>query len=377
MPQTHQCACILPDTTGSAAVTIFSFGQHERIDRWIDQSGKLVIKRGKRPKAATRLQIEINNEAAGRTIRKTLNRYSFENDGQGLWWREHSALWEQILQTLKRHGLSHEKLECGDEQFTREAIESLIALCRQTQPIRRDEFHSLFGASNVSKVDRGFVASWLIKEFESGCKLNDQIGVRLWEQSVPAIADDLIGLIKDDRYGDERWPLALALAKTKDARAADVIITLLGKGVNTRGALEALGKLPAQKHASEIRKYLRDSDADVRREAKRTLKKLGFPIETPPPPVHLVKYRRMIPKGLEEWSTAMDIEDLAPVLQKLSKCVDSGFGKMEIAEVAAVADEMKHDQTRAFRFDARAGGEKTDLWMISTAQTLLSSPISA
>src|SRR5438034_1895081 len=66
LPQTHQCACILPDTTGSAAVTIFSFGQHERIDRWIDQSGKLVIKRGKRPKAATRLQIEINNEAAGR-----------------------------------------------------------------------------------------------------------------------------------------------------------------------------------------------------------------------------------------------------------------------------------------------------------------------
>src|SRR5687767_9062011 len=86
LPATVQCPCTLTDAACTARVTIFSFGDHETIDRWIDKSGKIVFKRGKRPTSATRVAVEIEDEKIGRAIRKVLERYSFENDGEGVSW---------------------------------------------------------------------------------------------------------------------------------------------------------------------------------------------------------------------------------------------------------------------------------------------------
>jgi HEAT repeat protein len=101
-------------------------------------------------------------------------------------------------------------------------------------------------------------------------------------------------------------------------------------------ALQSLGSLRATQYAERIRSYLRDSDAGVRLEAKRALKKLGCPVELPPLPVHLVKHRKFLSKDLEEWSANLDLENVNLALKILSECVEQGFGAKEIAEVVGV-----------------------------------------
>ncbi len=97
---------------------------------------------------------------------------------------------------------------------------------------------------------------------------------------------------------------------------------------------------------------------------RKPLKKMGWPIETPSAPVHLVKGRRSLPKGLEEWSSNLDMEELEPTLQALAKGIEDGFGPKEIAEVAAVADDMKPEQTKVFCFPIFANGKQGELWVI-------------
>src|SRR6476661_3731980 len=55
---------------------------------------------------------------------------------------------------------------------------------------------------------------WLIEEFKRP-KADDQLGMRIWGFAMPAVADDLIGLIRTRKYGEERGPICLALAKTR------------------------------------------------------------------------------------------------------------------------------------------------------------------
>ena len=124
--------------------------------------------------------------------------------------------------------------------------------------------------------------------------------------------------------------------------------------------LDALGKTRgAEKYIPQIQKFL----SDARRAAKKLLKKLGAPVEIPPAPVHLVKGNPAVPKGLEEWSTNLDMDDLAPTLQKLAARVEQGFGQTEIAEVIAVAEEMKVNQTKISRFPIKTGGDKGEVWI--------------
>src|SRR5207247_2276994 len=128
--------------------------------------------------------------------------------------------------------------------------------------------------------------------------------------------------------------------------------------------MEALSKLPgAINHADKIKKFLRHSDGDFRRAARKLLNKLGVKTEIPPapPPVHL--FKGSIPRGLEEWSTNLDMDELAPNLQRLAQAVDKGFGQREMAEVASVAEGMHHDQTRTFKFPISAAGQKADLFI--------------
>lgn len=113
-----------------------------------------------------------------------------------------------------------------------------------------------------------------------------------------------------------------------------------------------------------MRKYLRHPQADVRREAKKALKRLGFPVEIPPAPVHLVKNQKRLPAGLEEWSSNLDIEDLNRTLEAFAKCVDAGFGPQEIAEINGIVDEMKHNQTKSFCFPVTASSQNSDAWII-------------
>ena len=59
------------------------------------------------------------------------------------------------------------------------------------------------------------------------------------------------------------------------------------------------------------------------------------------------------------------MNELVPTLNKLAKHVKSGFTGIEIAEIEGVAESMKPDQTRVFRFPVTfAGNKKSDLWIV-------------
>lgn len=343
-------------------ITVLEFGQAGKAGLGRDRKGNIVVKGSPKQGSAAHMQIDIAEERVGRAVRKTLEHYSFENDGDGVFWQEHKALWAEIENILKRDKLSYDKLQRDEGVLTRRAIEGLMELCEKAEPIRRDDIYSLFTDNWVPKSERGFVAPWLIRRFEQDYIWADQLGMRVWYNSVPAIADDLIRLLEDRKYDHHRGPLCPALVRTKHPRTADVIASVMHEKWMALFAMEGLSKTPdAARHIEKIRKFLRDSDGEIRRAAKKLLKKLGIDVEPAPPAVHLISSKSKIPKGLEEWSSNLDMDDLRPALEKLSSCVDTGFGKKEVDEVCAVAEEMRHDQTKALKFHISAVGQKSDL----------------
>lgn len=308
----------------------------------------------------TDLRIEVADRVHGERLREELTTLAIKDAPLAEAERQHTALWGRIRKVLERTGVTPEELHAQRAALSRKALEELIELGKETPANQRANLHSL--CRLVGKEDREMAARWLISEFEKP-DANDQLGVRIWEVAVPAVAGDLIGLIQDHRHGGERGCLCLALAKTRDKRAADVIASVLREKGVTRWAIEALGMLKAKEHAAAVRPFLQDVQADVRREAKKTLKKMGLPVEASLTPVHLVRNRRTLPGGLAEWSANLDAEQVEPILKKLGRCV-KGFGAKEIAEVLAVTEEMSPDQTRAFQFPVRYKGEAVDVWIV-------------
>ncbi len=308
----------------------------------------------------TDLRIEVADRLHGPRLQEELTALAVANAPGIEAEREHTALWGRIKETLAQAGVTYEELRSQKVALPRKGFEALIALADGLPSKLRSNLHSL--CRWVGKEDRERAARWLIAEFERP-EADNQLGVWIWELAMPGVAGDLIRLIEDRRYGEDRGCLCLALAKTRDKRAARVIAAALPEKGVTRWAIEALGMLKAKEHAAAVRAFLQDGNADVRREAKKTLKKMGLPVEKPPAPAHLVKNRRTLPKGLAEWSANLDAEQVEPILEKLGGCVE-GFGNAEKAEVIAVMDDMAPDQTRAFQFPVRHQGKAGDVWIV-------------
>lgn len=310
--------------------------------------------------------IEVDDDAIARQVQEKVVRYSIENKGEAVDAREHKQLFSKIDDILKRDGVNSSQIQTSRMSLSRQTLELLTKLCEEAAETgRQNSVYWIFWHPVVAKADKPFVARWMLDFFakEKDPFERAQISVNIDKLAVPEIADDLIRLIKDHRYGDARGGLCLALVKTRDARAAEVIASVLGEKGVTRWALECLGKLRALQYVEGIRKYVQDPNSDISREAKKTMKRLGAAVEAPPPAVHLVKSRRPLPKGLEEWSLNLDLNDLKPTLEKLGKCVEDGFGAKEMAEVVGVADEMKHNQTKFFCFPIVLDDRETELWL--------------
>jgi hypothetical protein len=307
----------------------------------------------------TTLRVEVADRRYGREVRHALEALAQKDKGRVASERRHTALWGGIARVLAQEGKTVEDVESGRKKLSSEGLTRLIGLAKDLEPEQRPNLHS--ACQWVGKEDRERAVRWLIEEFKRP-KADDQLGVGIWQLAMPAVADDLIELIGKRKYGEERGPICLALARTRDKRAAEVIAAMVAEKGVTRWAIEALGMLKAKEQAAKVRPYLKDKDADVRREARRTLKKMGMPVETPPPPVHLVKASSKLPRGLEEWSESMDLEEVGKILGEVGKVV-GGFGKAEIAEVVGVAEEMTVDQTRAFRFRVGRNGKTEELWV--------------
>jgi hypothetical protein len=347
------------------SIAILEFDKPGKVEVSRDREGNIIVQGRPLEGSAAHMQIEIADEDVARAVKKKLDHYSIEKDGEAVSEQEHKNLYAEIEKILKREELSYEKLQRG-EALTRPAIEGLMELCEKTEPIRRGHIYSLFSDNWVPKSERALVAPWLIRRFEQDYAWDDQLGLRIWENSVPAIAEDLIRLIQNRRYDHHRAPLCPALAKTKHPRAADVIASVMSEKWMGWFCMEGLRKLPgAVKHVEKIKEFLRHPEGEYRRAAKKLLTKLGVgtDIPPPPPPIHLFKGKG-IPRGLEEWSTNLDMDGLAPTLQRIAKIIDGGFGDIEIAEISAVVEQMRQDQTKAFRFPIKRSGQSSDLFVV-------------
>lgn len=91
----------------------------------------------------------------------------------------------------------------------------------------------------------------------------------------PSVANELIALARDRRYGQARTEIVAHLQKTKDSRVPDVLMELLDDPTVAAFAVQALGKLKYAKARSQIAKLADSPDRNVRDQARKALKRLG------------------------------------------------------------------------------------------------------
>lgn len=222
-------------------------------------------------------------------------------------------------------------------------------------------------APRTTKPVKRMLGAWLLAEFPKfeNRRHRGQIGAALLDLVCPEHGGALITLIQDERLRTSRSALCLPLAMSKAPRAPEVLAGLLGGELRT-AALHGLAKLGkvAGPQAPAVERLVNDQDAEVRRLAKKVLVKLGAIAPTTARPVHLVKSKADgPPPGAVEWSVNLDATDLEEALGIIGSAFDEGMGPYEIAEVVAVADNLRVDQARRFRFPVRVQRRPTEVWL--------------
>lgn len=97
------------------------------------------------------------------------------------------------------------------------------------------------------------------------------IGAAIEVHATDAIADEMIELATDRRYGRAREMIVLGLGKLSDARVADVALNLLGDDEVLGHAIKVLARLRARNARTQIERLLDDPRSWIRKEAKRAL----------------------------------------------------------------------------------------------------------
>lgn len=222
-------------------------------------------------------------------------------------------------------------------------------------------------APRTSKLVKRMLGDWLLSEFPKfeNRRHRGQIGAALLDLVCPEHGDALVALIKDDRLRTSRAALCLPLAMSKAPRAAEILAGLLGGDLREAAlhGLAKLGKVAAPQTAA-VEPLVRDPDAEVRRLAKKVLVRLGATAPAARGPVHLVTNKAGGPPADSvEWSVNLDAADLEEALGVVGSAFEEGIGSPEIREVVAVADAMKVDEQRQFRFAVHIGGRSTEVWL--------------
>jgi hypothetical protein len=91
----------------------------------------------------------------------------------------------------------------------------------------------------------------------------------------PSLAEELIELALDRRFGHARYQIVSALPKIKDERVAEVLMSLLDDPTVRAAAIDALGKMKFMSARTSIEALLADPDKNVRDQAKKALKRMG------------------------------------------------------------------------------------------------------
>jgi HEAT repeat protein len=125
----------------------------------------------------------------------------------------------------------------------------------------------------------------LIAEFDrsedsTGAGLRWVIGSALEVLSNEDIAQDLIRLASDRRFGKAREMIVIGLGKLKSTSVTDVLLRLLDDEDIVGHAVIALGKLRAQKARMRIHTLLEHPRPWIRREAKKAVSRIDKQTES-------------------------------------------------------------------------------------------------
>ena len=134
------------------------------------------------------------------------------------------------------------------------------------------------------KEARGVAGPALVREFKSlpyeGATL-DQVQMLKWAVgnalSVAATESDfqdIVELLRETRHGKAREMLAVALGRTQDPRAPNVLQEMLKDEGVAGHAIIALGRLGASQARDQIERFLVDERTWVRKEAKKALERI-------------------------------------------------------------------------------------------------------
>jgi HEAT repeat protein len=157
--------------------------------------------------------------------------------------------------------------------------QSAIPLLMEWLPrvANRDVKEDIVRALSVKWAKRA--APLLIDEFEraedsTGTGLRWAIGNALEVLADDQIADRMIALAGDRRFGTARQMLVLGLGKLRDPRVPDVLLKLLSDEDVVGHAVMALGKLRVTSAQSRIEALLDHPKSWIRAEAKKALAKI-------------------------------------------------------------------------------------------------------
>lgn len=101
------------------------------------------------------------------------------------------------------------------------------------------------------------------------------IGNAIYNTATKKIEKDIIFLVQDEKHGDARQMLILALGKLKSQAAVPLLKEMLSRGQFPLHILGAFGKMGDVSLMADIEFYLNHPRAEVRKEAKKALVKLG------------------------------------------------------------------------------------------------------
>lgn len=189
--------------------------------------------------------------------------------------RNNAAAWP-VLRDVRARGLAVESVAdlFNKKLEYRAVVPVLIDWLPRID--NRDVKEDIVRALSVKWAKGTPAAKALVAEFEraddpGNLGLRWAIGNALEVLASDELAEDLMRLARERRYGRAREMVVLALGKLKDPRAADVLLYLLEDDEVVGHAVSALGKLRVAKARSRIEPLVEHPKAWIRQEARKAL----------------------------------------------------------------------------------------------------------
>jgi hypothetical protein len=104
--------------------------------------------------------------------------------------------------------------------------------------------------------------------------VRERLGMALGGFTDPSVADEYIALALDRQYGQVRSEIVSQLAKTKDDRVPEVLLSLLDDATVAPFAIQALGRIRYAPARPRLKQALDSEDWNVRTQSKKALKRL-------------------------------------------------------------------------------------------------------